>query len=218
MKFKLTIIFLLFLISLEAKGLEKVSLQLQWLDQFQFAGYYIAKEKGFYEDIGLDVEIKKYSHDINIVNDVRSQKTTYGIGRSSLIIDMSKRKDIVLLSAVFQSSPLVMLATKESNITMVKDFIGKRIMVTPEIGSMVSLQAMANQNEVVKENVVQIQHSYDVNDLINQKADLMTSYISNEPYLLKERGIDYTIFDPKDYGFDFYSDLLFTSENEVLNM
>ena len=217
MKFKLTIIFLLFLISLEAKGLEKVSLQLQWLDQFQFAGYYIAKEKGFYEDIGLDVEIKKYSHDINIVNDVRSQKTTYGIGRSSLIIDMSKRKDIVLLSAVFQSSPLVMLATKESNITMVKDFIGKRIMVTPEIGSMVSLQAMANQNEVVKENVVQIQHSYDVNDLINQKADLMTSYISNEPYLLKERGIDYTIFDPKDYGFDFYSDLLFTSENEVLN-
>lgn len=40
---------------LNAKELEKVSLQFQWINQFQFAGYYIAKEKGFYESIGLEI-------------------------------------------------------------------------------------------------------------------------------------------------------------------
>ena len=36
---------------------KKVTLQLAWFDQFQYAGYYIAKEKGFYKELGLDVEI-----------------------------------------------------------------------------------------------------------------------------------------------------------------
>ncbi len=217
MKIKLITIFLLFLISLEAKSLEKVSLQLQWLDQFQFAGYYMAKEKGFYKDAGLDVEIKKFSHDIKVVDEVISTKTTYGIGRSSLIIDRSQGKEVVLLSAVFQSSPLVMLALKESNITSVKDFIGKRVMIIPEIASTASLQAMANKYGVVKDDLIKLKHTFDIDSLINKKTDLMISYLSNEPFLLKEKGIEYTVFDPKNHGFDFYSDILFTSEDEITN-
>ncbi len=217
MKLKLISTFLLFLTLLEAKGLEKVSIQLQWLDQFQFAGYYMAKEKGFYEDVGLDVEIKKFHSDINLVDEVITKRATYGIGRSSLIIDRSQGKEIVLLAAAFQSSPMIMLALKESNITSVKDFIGKRVMVTPDTASTASLQAMANKNGVVKEDVIRVKHSYDVNDLIEKKTDLMVSYLSNEPFLLHEKGVEYTIFDPKDYGFDFYSDILFTSEDEITN-
>src|SRR5262245_17726946 len=53
---------LLFLVALlmpgPASALEKVSLQLKWLHQFQFAGYYVALEKGFYRDAGFDVEIR----------------------------------------------------------------------------------------------------------------------------------------------------------------
>ncbi|MCD6432745.1 MAG: ABC transporter substrate-binding protein, partial [Sulfurimonas sp.] len=75
--------------SLQANELEKVSLQLQWLDQFQFAGYYIAKEKGFYKDVGLDVEIKKFNYNILTTDEVLNNKATYGIGRSSLLIDKS---------------------------------------------------------------------------------------------------------------------------------
>ena len=43
----------------------------------------------------------------------------------------------------------------------------------------------------------------------------MASYISNEPYSLKEKGVEYTIFDPKDYGYNFYSDILFTSKKMI---
>ena len=49
---------LLLLNPLNAEDLEKISIQLQWKHQFQFAGYYIAKEKGYYKNEGLDVTIK----------------------------------------------------------------------------------------------------------------------------------------------------------------
>ena len=53
-------------------GLKEVSLQLLWKHQFEFAGFYMAKEKNFYKDVGLDVEIKEYKLGVNIVNDVQS--------------------------------------------------------------------------------------------------------------------------------------------------
>lgn len=203
--------------SLQAHNLEKVSLQLQWLDQFQFAGYYIAKEKGFYKDVGLDVEIKRFNYKTSTIDEVLNNKATYGIGRSSLIIDKSNGKDITLLASIFQSSPSILLARKDSNINSVKKFKNKKIMMTDDIVTAVAIQAMANKNGVSIENMVKIDHSFDINDLINKKVDLMASYISNEPFILKEKGIEYTIFDPKDYGFDFYSDILFTSSEEIQN-
>ena len=59
-------------------------------------------------------------------------------------------------------------------------------------------------------------HSFDVNDLINKKTDLMLAYTTNEPFLLKEKGYKTKIFNPKDYGFDFYEELIFT-RSELVN-
>ena len=83
------------------KALEKVSLQLVWLDQFQFAGYYMAIEKGFYRDVGLDVELKSFKYSLDVVDEVIGQNSDYGVGRSSIIRLYSKNKNIVLLSAIF---------------------------------------------------------------------------------------------------------------------
>ena len=66
--------------------LEKVSLQLQYLDQFQFAGYYMAKEKGYYKSAGVDVEIKPYTPNLVPVQEVLSKRADYGIGRSSIMV------------------------------------------------------------------------------------------------------------------------------------
>ncbi|MCD4667715.1 MAG: ABC transporter substrate-binding protein [Sulfurimonas sp.] len=215
---RVIIVSILMLISLlNARDLEKVSIQLQWLDQFQFAGYYMAKEKGFYTDVGLDVEIKRFKYGINVVDEVMSKKATYGIGRSSLIVNKSNGTDIKLLSAIFQSSPSILLATDDSNIKTIKDFFNKRIMSTPDVYSSVSFQAILKQEGVNINDMITQEHSFNIDDLINKKTDLMASYISNEPFLLKEKGVKYKIFDPKDYGFDFYSDILFTSNYELIN-
>ncbi len=111
--YKLIIVFIFLVLNLHSTKLEKVSLQLDWLHQFQFAGYYIAKEKGFYQDEELDVTIKEFDFNINLINDVLKQKSEYAVGKSSLIIDKLEGKDIVLLSAIYQSSPMVLLSLKK---------------------------------------------------------------------------------------------------------
>lgn len=71
---KIIISLTLFSSILSAQKLEKVSIQLDWLHQFQFAGFYIAKEKGYYKNQGFDVSIKEYNSDINVVEDVLKKK------------------------------------------------------------------------------------------------------------------------------------------------
>ena len=209
------LILLFFLSSLNAKELEKVSLQFLWIDQFQFAGYYVAKEKGFYKDVGLEVELKPFKYGINVTKEVLENKSTYAIGRSSLIIDKANGAKIKLLAAIFQSSPLVLLAMKDSGISNVEDFVHKKIMTTDDASTTASLIAMMKHENVDLAYLKEVKHSFNIQDLVNHKTDLMASYISNEPFILEELGLNYIVFDPKDYGFDFYSDILFTSDDEI---
>ena len=67
---KIILLFLVFIIFLQAKELEHVSLRLKWKFQFQFAGFLIAKEKGFYEEEGIDIDIIEFSNDIELIDDV----------------------------------------------------------------------------------------------------------------------------------------------------
>lgn len=209
-------LFLLFITALFAQQpLEKVSLQLQWLDQFQFAGYYVAKEKGFYKDAGFDVEIKKYGSGVDAVKDVLSGKTTYGIGRSSLIWYYAQGKEISLLSAVFQSSPITLIALESSEIKSIKDFEHKKIMMTEDAIESAPVYAMIKSAQVDEKNIDFQKHTFSLEQLTGKDVDLYAGYSSNEPFLLQERNISYRCFSPKEKGFDFYSDILFTSQKEA---
>ena len=188
-----------------------------WLDQFEFAGFYVAKEKGFYKDLGLEVNLKKFDSNINIVQEVLDKKTTFGTSSSSLIIDKSLGKDIVLLGSIFQSSPLILLALKNSNIKNISDIKNKKIMLTKDQQLFATLQAMLSSKNIQLSDTKILDHSFNVNDLINKKTDLMLAYTTNEPFQLKEKGYGSQIFHPKDYGFDFYEELIFTSKDFANN-
>ena len=87
----------------------------------------MAKEKGFYEELGLDVEIKPFNFDINIPKDVNDGKLDFAVGRETLILEKIKNPNIVALYALFQSTPLILTSTKESEINSIKDFSNKKI-------------------------------------------------------------------------------------------
>ena len=65
--------------------LQSVTLQLRWLHQFQFAGYIMAKEKGFYQEEGLDVFIRPGGPGIAPVNEVLEDKAQYGVGNMEVL-------------------------------------------------------------------------------------------------------------------------------------
>lgn len=199
-------------ISLLSNDLKEVSLQLQWKYQFQFAGYIMAKERGYYKNIGLDVSLKEWVDGINMVDEVVNGSANYAISRPTSLIDIANGKKIIYLAAIFQSSPLILLTDKSSGITSIKDFPNKRLMSTGDLNIDSSLLSMMfSQGISIKDINIQ-KPSFNVKDLLDKKTDLLSAYISNEPFILKELGGEPLIFSPKDYGFDFYNDIIITSK------
>jgi len=216
LKSALTVLLVFLLSNTAVFAYEKVSLKLQWLDQFQFAGYYMAKEKGFYRDRGLDVSIQPFTFEsADVVAQVLTGRATYGTGRSSLLAARVQGKPVVVLAAIFQDTPSVLLTRKDTGIENISDLIGRKIMITPEELGAAATMGMLQQEGVRAFDVIRQKHSYNLDDLITGKTDAMASYVSNEPFLLKEKGVAFNSFAPKDYGQVYYGDLLFTSEHEI---
>jgi len=190
---------------------EKIILQLKWEHQFQFAGYYAALEQGYYKEAGLDVEIREHNllKPVNITDKVISQTSIYGIGSSSLLSDISNNKPIILLSAMFDHSPLVIVCRKSANIRSVKDLNGKVLMLSDEEGNSLQLSSMLKNEDI---NYPKI--PYDFEEFLKGKGDAFSAYLGNEPFSLQEKELEYTIIDPANYGVDSYSDFLFTSLKE----
>ena len=218
---KLLITYLLLLLSLHAsESNQKVTLYLDWLNQFQFAGYYMAKENGYYNDLDLDVNIIEYSKDANndITQKVIKDEAVYGIGKSSLIIDKFAGNDIILLSSIFQNSPMALISLSSSNIKTPKDLINKKIMITNDAKESVSIKSLLMSEGVNFQDLnTQNFSSNEINDLINGNIDAIACYLSNEPFVLKQKNIDFNIIHPNNYNFDFYEGILFTSQKELKN-
>ena len=86
--------------------IEPVNLQLKWQHQFQFAGYYAAKAKGFYQQAGLDVTIIESQPGIDPIHEVVAGRAQFGVGTSELLLNRYRGDPVVVLGVIFQHSPL----------------------------------------------------------------------------------------------------------------
>ncbi len=114
-------------LSVAAKRLESVTLQLKWKHQFQFAGYYAALEKGFYRKAGLDVKIIEAKDGVESMGQVINGKADFGIAMSDLILHRAKGQPVVALASIFQHSPLIILTPKAGGIENIHALKRKRI-------------------------------------------------------------------------------------------
>lgn len=204
----------LILLSTSAQAVEEVTLQLRWLHQFQFAGYYAAKEKGFYQDVGLDVTLVAGGPGKVAVEEVLSGQSEYGVANHEILLNRLLGKPLVALAAIFQHSPAVFMALQASGIYSPHDLVGRKVMTiggNPDAG----LVSMLLSEGLDADQVEILNSTFDINDLVDGKTDLFNTYLTNEPFLMEQMGIPYTILNPTKYGIDFYSDILFTTEAEI---
>jgi len=193
-----------------AQHLDKVSLQLKWKYQFQFAGFIMAKEKGIYKKYGLDVELRELEESMDVVSEVLDKKSTYGVVQPSVLLDIAQGKELILLKSIYQLSPICLIAI-DQGIHTIEDFTNKKIM-TGGRQLDASLVSMMLSHKVDIQTMTLQKPSFTLSDLIEGKTDLVVAYTSNEPFELKKRAINHKIFSPKDYGFSFYGDMLMTSK------
>lgn len=192
-----------------AGGDKKITLQLRWYHQFQFAGYYAALHKGFYKDAGLDVVIKEGGSTIDATKEVLEGRADFGIANSGIIVDYLNGADIIAVASIYQHSPSVLLALGDS-------------LVTPGAlaNSKLPIQLLPNDFELkamfisegIKLSKLNIEYGgKHLDDLLSGKVSAINAYLSNEPFILNQQGVKYSILNPLKYGLDFYSDILFTT-------
>lgn len=199
--------------TLSTTPLEKVSLQLQWRYQFQSAGFIAAKEKGFYEDVGLDVEIKEYENNISIEDEVISGRSDYGVYNSYTLIDYLEGKPLKLVASFFKRAALILITNPD--IHSPEDLIGKRVMVLNKEDFIFNFKPYFDGYDVNISEIILVPNSYSVDDFVDGKVDAMTVFISNEPYLLDDKHVKYNILNPSDNNLYGLQVELFTSLHET---
>ena len=197
---------------------ETVAIQLNmWSRGFYFAGYYAAVEKGFYAKEGLNVILKERDFLKYNVEQVLDGEAEYGISDSGLLLFRMEGAPVVLLGQIFQHSPLVFIAKRESGILSPYEMIGRRVMMDLRVKYEAPLYAMIGEILGGISKINAIQHSFDYKDFYSDKAEVIATFITDQPYLMKQKGVEINIINPQSYGMDFCGDNLFTTEKEILN-
>ncbi len=196
---------------------EQVTLRLRWKPQFQFAGYYMALEKGFYRDAGLDVQIIAAEPGMaGSIDYVLQGQADFGIANSGIVRERAAGKPLVALAAIGQHAPAVWLVRADSGIHSLHDLVGRRLMAIPGgFSESIELFAPFLLEGIDMHSLTTLPTSYSVDSLINGEADAINAYVSNEPFQLQAKGVDYRVIRPRSYGVDFYSDILFTTEKYI---
>src|SRR4030088_799049 len=203
---------LVLLASHPAAALDSVSMQLKWKHQFQFAGYYQALEQGFYRDAGLDVTIREGGPGIDVAETVAGGKSDFGVCSASVLREWATGRRLVVLAAIFQRSPAVILVARRADISSVSDLRGRTFMDTPGSDE---IAAMLKREGVDYAALLRVPHEGNPRDLLAGRADAMVAYSTNEPFVLEQLGASYRTFSPGDYEIDSYGDNLCASEAEV---
>ena len=193
-------------------GPDHVRMQLKWLHQFQFAGYYAAIEKGYYKDAGLDVELIEGQPDVDPAKEVLAGHAEFGVGTPDLLLERAAGSPIVVLGAIFQHSPYIFLTLRSSGIPDVSALNGRRVMIEQQAAE---LYAYLNREQVPQDSLQILRHTFSVQDLVSAKADAMSAYSTDEPFTLQHAGIPYLTFTPRAGGVDFYGDCFFTTEAQI---
>ncbi len=198
-----------------SKPLRDITLQLKWRHQFQFAGYYMAAEKGYYRDAGLNVKLLERTPNSAPVEQLLSGQVEFAVADAGTLLYRATGMPVVALAAIFQHSPSILLANANTGIQSLEDFRGQAVRLSSSFNN-VELETMFNNVDITLDELSSVTIDDPVTNFISGKTKGLNAYSTNEPYFFQQQGVPLTIFRPRDYGVDFYGDILTTTENLIL--
>ena len=210
------------LVAAQALAADKVTLQLKWVTQGQFAGYYVAKEKGYYEAENLDVEIKPGGPDI-------APEQVIAGGGADVIVDWmggalaarDKGVNLVNIAQPFAKAGMQLVCPKDGPVKTEADFKGKTLGVW-FFGNEYPFYAWMNKlglsTEGGPEGVTVLKQSFDVQPLIQKQADCISVMTYNEYWQLIDAGFkpeELTVFNYSEMDNDLLEDGLYVMEDKL---
>ncbi len=199
------------------KPLKHVTIRLQWVTQTQFAGFYVAKSKGFYKDYGLDVSIEEGGYALSNIRSVKEGAEEFGCRWASDLLPYYQ--DLIIIANIFKNNGLLLVSKKERNIKNIHNLIKKRLSIW-FIGNELQLLSLLDKFHISNRQVEVIPQKFDLSQFYNDEVDAISAMSFNELLILNKNGYPnekLNILDYKDYGYDFLGDCIFTSKSYLKN-
>jgi ABC-type nitrate/sulfonate/bicarbonate transport system substrate-binding protein len=203
------------------KSLDKVSVSLKWLGQAQFAGFYVAKEKGFYRDAGLDVTVREWDFAGNQEKDFAERKDDFAmLNPIEILKAVDKNLDFRALAVIYQDASWALLALKDSGITTPADFRGKILGIkgNTDDGKIIYpalIKTFGIDKSEVTIKPIGFETGPEIDDIVAKRADVINLYRTDQVYLFDKRGLKYNLILPENFGFTMNGDVLATTQRLI---
>ncbi len=205
-----------------ANAADPLTLQLKWVTQAQFAGYYVARDKGFYKAAGLDVTIKPGGPDINPSQVIAG-------GGADVVVDWmpsalaTREKGVALvnIAQVYQKSGMELTCRKDSGIKTPADFKGKTLGVWfsgNEYPFLAWMAKLGYSYTGANPDVKVLKQGFNVDPLLQRQAACISTMTYNEYWQLIEAGMkpaQLTVFKYEDEGVATLEDGLYTLQSKL---
>jgi len=192
---------------------DKIRLQLKWVPQSQFAGYFAAKKQGYYDKENIDVEIKPGGVGINPVDVLIAGDVDVAIAWTANVLPaVSKGEDIVEIGQGLQRTGMTLVAKKASGVLKPADIKGKKIGYWLGGNEIEPYAFIGKQGFDREKDVTMVSQGFDMNQLLNDEIDVASAMRYNELELVYEAGNkpeDLTVFDFDKEGVGMLQDALF---------
>jgi NitT/TauT family transport system substrate-binding protein len=193
--------------------LTPVTVQLKWLHQAQFAGFYAADQKGYYADQGLQVNFIEGGPTVDLEKSVLDGTAQFGIiGADGLIAARADGKPLRAIAVIFRRSPLVFMALADSGITRPQDFVGKTIQADTGV---ITLHAMLANVGISVDQYREVNIGADLKPFYSGEVQVWNAFLTNEVLTAQSEGYKVNIIYPDDYGIHFYSDTLYATDDYI---
>ena len=191
----------------------QVSLRHDWLPQAQFAGSYVAQDKGYFEDAGLDMTVNPGGVDLNPIRLVASGSDTFGMANADqLLVARAQGLPLMAIAALFQQNPVVFITLADSGIETPQDFVGRTVGVKVGTSPDILYQSLMSSQGIDRSQIQEIPVQYDMANFFSGNVEVWPAYIINEAMIARNEGFEINVINPFDYGVFDYAGVIFTTE------
>lgn len=195
-----------------APEVRQVSMRLQWFPQYQFAGYIVAKVKGYYEQVGLDVTLNPGGPDMIPLPLVATGKDTFGsTGADTVLTAHEQDIDVVALATWFQASPVAFMVHSDAGISGPQDFPGHTVGMFYGDNVETEYRALLAATGIDRSAISEIPGDYSLAPFLERRADIWPVYATDQPNTARREGASISLIFARDYGVQLMGDVLFTS-------
>ena len=191
---------------------QPVTIQLNWVANVEFAGILLAKERGWYEDAGIDLTIRRWETGLDPIEEVVAGKAQIGLAEGADIIKArSGGKKISAVATQFQKSPFCLISKKKQGIKTPEQLRGKRVGINHPAAILMIKIVLADVG-MKYDDIVPVEVGWDIQSLLDDRTDAHPGYMNDEPLSIKEKGYETDVIPAFRHGYDFYSEVYFVTE------